>query len=319
MQISYATSRKRSGMEIFMKITCPYCNNLFNDTLEKCPHCGAANSGVVRTAKDQPTTIEELQQWYKERGLPPYKVTRFFIGENYKSPRAFGIYKDPVTQNFVVYKNKDSGQRAIRYEGTDEAYAVNELYQRLKQEILEQKQANIEKRNHQTAKKSSKGKKASKGRKKSGISRLKMWLIFYAVSFTMAFLLPFFIGFLTDPSKDGYYHYQGKDYYHITGHASEWYSYNYSYDDWSRVYEVPEELKHGKTSKDFYYTPTWDASTQITDFKDSYVYKEYQSEERSIRDREREENNKRYDNDSGYNWDSNDSWNSNNSNWDSDW
>lgn len=127
-----------------MKITCEYCNTLFNDTLEKCPNCGAVNKNVRRSTPDQPTTIEELEHWYKEKGLPPYEVTRFFIGQNYKNPKAFGIYKD--NDNFIVYKNKADGTRAIRYEGTDEAYAVNELLTRLKQEILEQKRHNLENR-----------------------------------------------------------------------------------------------------------------------------------------------------------------------------
>ena len=43
------------------------------------------------------------------------------------------------TGNYVVYKNKDTGIRAIRYKGKDEAFAVNELYLRLKKEILNQK------------------------------------------------------------------------------------------------------------------------------------------------------------------------------------
>ena len=70
-------------------------------------------------------TIAELQQWYQDRHLPPYETTRFFIGINYKKPKAFGIYQDG--DQFIVYKNKANGERAIRYQGTDEAYAVNEL------------------------------------------------------------------------------------------------------------------------------------------------------------------------------------------------
>ena len=27
--------------EVIVKIRCPYCKNLFNETLDKCPHCGA--------------------------------------------------------------------------------------------------------------------------------------------------------------------------------------------------------------------------------------------------------------------------------------
>lgn len=110
-----------------------------NDTVEACPNCGAPNPNVRRSSGDQPLTIGQLKQWYESKGLPPYTVTRFFIGEDYTEPRAFGIYYEEETGNYIVYKNKASGERAVRYRGTDEAYAVNELFQRLKQEITQQK------------------------------------------------------------------------------------------------------------------------------------------------------------------------------------
>ena len=120
-----------------MKIKCEYCGAMIEDTEAKCPNCGAANTNVKRTVVTTPKTIEQLQSWYVARNLPPYEVTRFFIGENHQGPKAFGIYKDG--NEFVVYKNKADGSRAIRYRGTDEAYAVNELYLKLKSEILNQK------------------------------------------------------------------------------------------------------------------------------------------------------------------------------------
>lgn len=120
-----------------MKIKCDYCNTYINDTDDKCPNCGSANAHVVRTADHTPKTIEELKQWYKDHHLPAYETTRFFIGINYTKPKAFGIYEE--NGQFIVYKNKDDGTRAIRYQGSDEAYAVNELYLKLKSEILNQK------------------------------------------------------------------------------------------------------------------------------------------------------------------------------------
>lgn len=51
------------------------CGGFFDDTHTHCPTCGAVNEGVVRTALDQPQTIEQLKQWYKDRGLP---LTRRF-------------------------------------------------------------------------------------------------------------------------------------------------------------------------------------------------------------------------------------------------
>ena len=87
----------------------------------------------------KPKTIEELKEYCESNGFTSEK-TRFFIGENYTKPRAFGIYKDEASGEFIVYKNKDDGNRAIRYRGADEAYAVGELYDRLKKEIINQKQ-----------------------------------------------------------------------------------------------------------------------------------------------------------------------------------
>ena len=130
-----------------MKKVCDYCNSQYDDTLEKCPNCGAPNDNV-RKAVGVPTTIEQLKQWYVDHHLPPEDVTRFFIGKDIKEPKAFGIYKDD-SGDFVVYKNKANGQRAVRYKGGDESYAVNELYQKLKDEIARQKADNAARRSGQ--------------------------------------------------------------------------------------------------------------------------------------------------------------------------
>ncbi len=114
---------------------------MIEDTEDKCPNCGAPNVNVKRTVDHTPKTIDELKVWYEARNLPPYETTRFFIGIDYKEPKAFGIYQDG--SEFVVYKNKGDGSRAVRYRGTDEAYAVNEIYLKLKSEILNQKANNV--------------------------------------------------------------------------------------------------------------------------------------------------------------------------------
>ena len=126
------------------QVKCEYCGSYIEDCEEFCSQCGAVNDNYVRSASGTPKTIEELKSWYVARKLPPEETTRFFIGKNIKEPKAFGIYKDG--RNFIVYKNKANGQRAVRYKGTDEAYAVNELYMRLKEEILHQKSNNLAKR-----------------------------------------------------------------------------------------------------------------------------------------------------------------------------
>lgn len=102
--------------------------------------CGATNSQYKESLSGPPKTIEELKIWYKERNLPDEEITRFFIGKDVKEPRAFGIYQDG--DMFIVYKNKADGSSAIRYKGNDESYAVNEIYLKLKEEILNQKAHN---------------------------------------------------------------------------------------------------------------------------------------------------------------------------------
>lgn len=87
---------------------------------------------------ENPGTIQELKQWYADHKLPDENITRFFIGKNLTVPRVFGIYQDEVTGKFVVYKNKNDGTRAVRYQGTDEAFAVREYLDRLKLEIKNQ-------------------------------------------------------------------------------------------------------------------------------------------------------------------------------------
>lgn len=122
-----------------MRIKCEYCDHYLDDTEAKCPNCGAPNANMMRSASGVPKTVEELQAFCLSHNLP-LKQMRFFIGEDYKEPRAFGIFQDG-DGDFVVYKNKADGSRAIRYEGKDEAYAVNEIYQKLKTEMTAQKQS----------------------------------------------------------------------------------------------------------------------------------------------------------------------------------
>lgn len=81
----------------------------------------------------KPRTISELLGFCNYHNMPLRKM-RFFIGEDYPEPRAFGIFQAP-DGDFVVYKNKDDGTRAIRYKGPDEAFAVNEIYEKLKSEV----------------------------------------------------------------------------------------------------------------------------------------------------------------------------------------
>ena len=323
-----------------MKITCDYCGNIFDDTNAQCPNCSAPNPGVVRTAKEQPITIEQLKQWYIARGLPPYSVTRFFIGTDCKEPKAFGIYKNEKTGKFVVYKNKADGTRAVRYEGTDEAYAVNEIYMRLKQEILQQKQHANSPRSNSTSKSSS-SYPFSRNRKYT-FSRLYVIIIAIIVIFNVVPVMGFGItacalhNISNNDVKQGYYQKDGQDYYHLS-YDDDWYWYDSAINDWSILDDdsVPVEFNDKSTASDFYYTPTWNSDTQFTDFETTDFYEAAESAkaaeaERTLREYEDrwEDRVSNYDydwsNDSSYDWDSGSSWDSDSSwdsgsSWDLDW
>ena len=267
-----------------MKIKCEYCNNYLDDTEEKCPNCGAVNNNYKRVGEGVPTTIEELQQWYKERNLPPQEVTRFFIGIDYKEPKAFGIYKDSNTGNFVVYKNKDTGERAIRYEGNDEKYAVNELYLKLKEEILNQKSVNINN---------------SVVRKKNSVFDIIgkiVTILFFA--FFIAFIAFVIVVDYITPDR-GYYNINNQEYYYVQG---DWYV--FLNDHWKRG-STPD---YDGNLNDYYdgYYPSSDAD--YDDITNSSVYDDSWDSSSSGGS---------WDSDSD--WSSSDSWDSGSTDWSSDW
>ena len=78
-------------------------------------------------------TYEELKQVFEDFRIDSEK-TRFYIGQDYTDPKAFVIYQDDFG-NYVVYKMKADGSRALRYKGPDEEYAVNEYYQKFLEEV----------------------------------------------------------------------------------------------------------------------------------------------------------------------------------------
>ncbi len=115
-----------------MKVKCEFCDNYFEDTEPSCPYCGGANTAVGnhRFSNGVPKTIEELKQWAEQYNVPLAEM-RVYIGDNHHSPKCIGIYREGP--DVIVYKNKSDGTRAIRYQGSDEAYAVNEVYLKIKE------------------------------------------------------------------------------------------------------------------------------------------------------------------------------------------
>ena len=223
-----------------MKVRCEYCYSYIDESEEKCPCCGAPNSNYKRVANQVPTTIEELKGWYLGHNLPPYEITRFFIGENYQKPKAFGIYKDVNTGKFIVYKNKDTGERVIRYEGNDEKYAVNELYLKLKEEVLNQKRINQNKNSSSSS---------------SSVLSYVVGIAIVAVMFIVV------ISIIISP-KRGYYNINDTDYYYVNG---KWF-----------VYDKNDWTSSGKPdysgNLNDYYEGSSHNSTSHPDISDSSVY-----------------------------------------------
>ena len=273
-----------------MKIKCDYCGSFINDFDEKCPNCGAVNSHLVRNANQAPKTIEELKQWYIDRKLPDENTTRFFIGKDYKGARAFGIYKDEASENFVVYKNKADGSRAVRYEGKDEAYAVNEIYMKLKEEIVNQKARNNTVNNQ------------ARPVKRKTKFRLSKFIIFFYIF--MALVLH---GIFNSGPNRGYYHYGDNYYYYQSG---SWFGYN-DYDGWYST-DVPDDLEDNYS--DYYDSSRYSSNYDIDSFEDSNYYVEPSSSSSSS---SWDSSSSSWD--SSSDWDSGSSWDSSSSDWDSDW
>lgn len=111
---------------------CPFCGGDVRTDERICPNCGGTNDRYTSGGRGTwllPKTIEELKEHCGERGIP-LKRLRFFIGEDYRSPKAYGIFRAGENR-VVVYKNKADGSRSVRYDGPDEAYAVSEIYAKL--------------------------------------------------------------------------------------------------------------------------------------------------------------------------------------------
>ncbi|NLM06571.1 MAG: hypothetical protein GX219_06605 [Tissierellia bacterium] len=316
-----------------MKIKCEYCKSMINDYLEDCPYCGAPNKNVNRTSKEIPESIEELVVYCNSHNIPIDKF-RFFIGEDYRGPKAYGIYKDG--QRTIVYKNKANGQRAIRYDGTDEKYAVNEIYQKLQQEMNSYKAFRANK--GQGIKNNNKSKQTGKNGRKIFKKLFIICVIFLGVIYFI----------LNTPLKDGvHYSYDGINYYFDTFY---WFIYEKETDNYKKIKdsEVPQHLiqqaakdipeKGGKhyifNDEEYYYDDSYwyiydiddDSYTYIDDYdlpsdlienpEDYYSYTEEYIDSSSSS----------YDDDS---WDSDDDWGSDwddsdwdydyDSDWDSDW
>ena len=258
-----------------------------------------------KQSSKQPLTIEELRQWYIDRHLPPEDVTRFFIGKNIHEPKAFGIYKDE-NGDFIVYKNKANGDRAVRYQGRDEVFAVSELLSRLKEEIQLRKGKNPtasspigsgansglsykrRKYNGNTQQPAQKLSINSQGKRKGCF-----------IATIVGAILTFFVSLFASGTPNGYYHYNDNYYYHL---GTAWYIYDALTSQWAPTTSLDEWIT--EDNADQYTTSSFNGKP----FEETGWYEDYYSSDTSS------------DSDSDYDWDDDDdSWDSDDTDWDDDW
>ena len=305
-----------------MRSKCEYCGSYVESTEENCPNCGAVNPNHQRNAAGVPQTMEELKDFCARHNLPLEQM-RFFIGVDYRKPKAFGIYQDG-DGNFVVYKNKADGSRAIRYKGTDEAYAVHELYLKMQSEVQKQK-----KRLSAPAAEQTGGKSNHQGRspkRPGGIwgslsSRVKKRLV------GLVLLVVFFGSILAFdamvPDK-GYYSYEGSYYYYD---YHDWYRFDREQLDWIQtdMADTPLDRHYNR----YLIKNNNSAGNQYTEPIDSEYYDAFSAsqsvwEEDVSSDREDSSGSDSSWDDSDWDdrdwdWDAGDDWDSSYTDWDSDW
>ena len=299
-----------------MRSKCEYCGSYVESTEENCPNCGAVNPNHRRNASGVPQTMEELKDFCAKHHLPLEQM-RFFIGVDYKKPRAFGIYQDG-DGNFVVYKNKADGSRAIRYKGTDEAYAVHELYLKMQSEVQKQKKQHssaggaseaeqarraAHSNNPYNRNRSPQGSGGFRGALSGCLGKLLLGIVFLVMFVGLFLAVDTFI-----PDK-GYYSYEN-DYYYYD--SRDWYRYDSVLGDWDYAYMDSTPLD--KHYKDYQIGTSYNASADYSDFSESAYY-QAPSE---TRDSGSDWDDSDWD-DSDWDWDSGDDWDSSYTDWDSDW
>lgn len=250
-----------------------------------------------KQSSKQPLTIEELRQWYIDRHLPPEDVTRFFIGKNIHEPKAFGIYKDE-NGDFVVYKNKANGERAVRYQGRDEVFAVSELLNRLKEEILLRKGKNPTASSHISPANSSQSYKRRKynGMKQQPAQEKRKGCFLVGI---VGAIIAFIVSLFASGTPNGYYHYNDNYYYHL---GTAWYIYDALTSQWAPTTSLDEWITEDNAEQ--YTTSSFSGKP----FEETGWYEDYYSSDTSS------------DSDSDYDWDDDDdSWDSDDTDWDDDW
>lgn len=196
---------------------------------------------------DRVNSVAELLE--RTQGMPLERM-RFFINEDRREPRCFGIYQERDTGHWVVYKNKADGSRAVRYSGPDEAYAAQELWAKINSEI-ELRRAKQPRRQLTRAER----------------VRQRVLSVLLAVAIAVAVIL-FMRWIVRSPSRgyylidDGIYFYQDSDWYYYDDYG-DWEYYDEPVDyDWyegsyyGETYDGFEDPNDAFEASDYYVEPS---------------------------------------------------------------
>lgn len=265
---------------------CPRCGATVRPDEKFCSQCGAPLTSAGNAAEGgqsaysgvggssgwhpgmRPRTIEQLQDFCNYNGMPLERM-RFFVGVDYREPRAFGIYREGET--FVVYKNKDDGSRAVRYNGPDQAYAVGELYDKLLDEC--------HKRDIWPDGRPS-GAEAAELEKERRAARRRMVAIAVVGALLMGTLGYIFLKVdAKRHANDGYYRFGTPGIYYCYG--DDWY-YDDGYNDWVLTDSGPYDSFSDRSA--YYIGDTYDDSWGYSDFQSSDAWAQIEEENRTTPD-----------------------------------
>ena len=197
---------------------------------------------------DRVQSVAELIERTKDM---PLERMRFFINEDRREPRCFGIYHDDAIDRWIVYKNKSDGSRAVRYSGPDEAFAAQELWAKI--------QSEIEKRRPAARKRLTAAQKRSRA------------LQTLAIAVLAAVGLFLFVRWMQHQPDRGYYEYKNRLYYYQN---DDWYYFD---DGW---YDYGDDLAYEDWSNAEYYGTTYDGFDSAEDaFESSGYYVEPSSDD----------------------------------------
>ncbi len=308
---------------------CPYCGSVIRSDQPNCPGCGAPNRGYspapvpapesppAASAPRRPETIEELQAFCASRRMPLEKM-RFFIGQDYPHPRAFGIYRDG--ENVVVYKNKSSGERAVRYRGRDEKRAVGELYDKLLEEChkrgLYPEGSPLPRPASAPATRSAAPSRSRSRSRSSGC--LSGILSHLGLVFILILVLGAAVSGCNDGithRRDGYYYLPGDNYVYYNYGGDWFYTLGESDNDfWYETDSFPEEDYENYSLGD-----EWNSAWGVGDFRESDLWDDLNSSSSYSSSSSWSSDDSDWDSSSSWSDSDWDSWDSSDSDWDSDW